>query len=182
MNNMNRMNMMGNMNNMNNMNFGNMNNFGFMNNNMQNSMQNLNSNINMNNSNNNINNQPPTSLSTGNINLNNNNNQRPKEVLPRGNQFIKDNTHFPADVEIKNVRFEASTGSSAVIKAPKNTSIKEIVKLYVKRLGLSEDVIGKDLVFLFCGEKLDTDSEEAISKFPDMASITVFDQNNVIGA
>ena len=52
----------------------------------------------------------------------------------------------------------------------------------MQRLGLSKDVIGKDLIFLFSGEKLDTDSQQSISRFPDTASITVFDQNNVIGA
>ena len=51
-----------------------------------------------------------------------------------------------------------------------------------KKLGLSENVIGKDLIFLFNGSQLDYKSQDLVKTLPDMAAITVFDQNNVIGA
>ena len=192
--NMNMMNMMmNNMYNNNNMfnniatNFGNMNNpnINMNNNNMANSMNNLgqnNNNFNVQN-NNNINNM---AFSSGNVNtINNvNNNQEPKELLPRNDKVMKDNTLVSnnGNQPIVNIAFDASTGSKVIISAPKNTTIKDLIKQYIKKINISENHIGKDIIFLFNGEKMNPHSEKTLQDFPFFAVITVFDQNNVIGA
>ena len=69
-----------------------------------------------------------------------------------------------------------------MVKLDKETTIEQAIKQFVKKLGLHENVIKDDLIFLFNGKKLDVHSQEPIKKFQDFAAITVFDQNNVIGA
>ena len=203
MNNINMMNMMNNYmnnmmnmnNNINNMNMG-MNNYGMnniykefnmnnnINNNMSNSMSNLNNSINNSMNNNEGNN--PMNFSMGNININQNNNNsnlnQQKELLPRGNKVIHDNEAFIKGENIKNISFEASTGLKLIIKVSDKITIKELIKKYMNKIGLSENHIGKDIIFLFNGGKMDTNSEETIKKYQDFSTITVFDQNNVIGA
>ena len=210
MNNMNNMNMMnfynmmamnGNMGMMGN-NMGQMNNmFNNMNmNNMVNSMSNLNNPMsnNMNNSNQNI----QMSLSQGgnisnnnntnnttNNNTNNNDNdtntsgqRQPKETIPRSDKVIQDNGNFSPNEIVKNVSFDASSGLRVVIKAGVSTTIKDLILKYVNKIGLGENVIDKEIIFLFNGAKIDTKSTDNIGRFPDFASVTVIDQNNIIGA
>ena len=142
-------------------------------------------------SNNNIN--IPTSQSTGNIFTNNNPNPSPiinndddelKEIIPRPDVFQpnEDNTDFSQDVPIKNLVVEASTGLKLMIKAPVNTTIKDFLKMYVKKIGLNESIIDKGIVFLFAGKRMDSQSMQTIQSFQEFAIITAFDQNNVIGA
>ena len=56
--------------------------------------------------------------------------------------------------------------------------------MYMDKIGLSESLIGKQVVFLYCGEKVDTESTKSLDELHirNMSSITVFDQGNVIGA
>ena len=107
--------------------------------------------------------------------------QELKSVLPRSFQE-SENLGFSHNSNIKNIKFDASTGIHVLINADKNITVENLLKEFVHKLGLSENVIGTDLIFLFNGGKLDAHSQETISKFPDIATITVFDQNNVIGA
>ena len=107
--------------------------------------------------------------------------QELKSVLPRNFQE-SENLGFSHNSNIKNIKFDASTGIKVLIKADKNITVENLLKEFVHKLGLSENVIGTDLIFLFNGGKLDAHSQETISKFPDISTITVFDQNNVIGA
>ena len=127
----------------------------------------------------------PMNFSTGNINnqnnINSNLNQQ-KEFLPRGNKVIHDNGSFIKGENIKNISFEASTGLKLIIKVSDKITIKELIKKYMNKIGLSENYIGKDIIFLFNGGKMDINSEETIKKYQDFFAITVFDQNNVIGA
>ena len=92
------------------------------------------------------------------------------------------NYHYQNNLNLKNISFDASTGLKVILKVPNDTTIKELLKKYVEKIGLSEKVIGTDLIFLFNGGRMDTNSEDSIQKFQDFSSITVFDQNNVIGA
>ena len=181
---MNMMNMMNNMNN----NMNNMNNP--MNNPINNSYNNnfFNNNNNMGNINNNN-----MAYSAGNVNINNNNNnsnnnnnnnnqQEPIELIPRVDKVIRDKNMPINDSNMVNISFDASTGLKVIITTPKNITIKELVKKYINKIGISETHIGKDIIFLFNGGKLEPYSEETINGFQDFSSITVFDQNNVIGA
>ena len=148
-----------------------------MNNNMNN-MNNMNNNMN-----NNFNN--PQSQSMPNINNNNNNNQPPEPQgnIPRKEGVIYDtNTSFPPDAKVKNITFEASTGLKVVINIDSKTTVKDLIKRYINRIGINESLIGNGVLFLMNGRQMIPDSTQSIETFPDMTHITVFDQNNVIGA
>ena len=194
MNNMNYMNMMNMMNNMNmnnmynnnGMNFGNMNNpnANMNNNNMPNSMNNIkiqnNNNFGVQNNNNNM------SFSAGNVNTNNNgnNNQQPKELIPRSDKVWKDSSLASAnnDQPRINVTFDTSTGLKVIIFVTRNITIRELIKQFIKKIGISESHIGTNIIFLFNGEKMNPFSGDTLYSFPDVSVITVVDQNNVIGA
>ena len=126
--------------------------------------------------------------SPNNVNINNNqggnvnnNRQESKSVLPRNISIRQEDNALP-NPNLRNIRFDASTGIKVLVKLDKETTIEQAIKQFVKKLGLHENVIKDDLIFLFNGKKLDVHSQERIKKFQDFAAITVFDQNNVIGA
>ena len=155
--------------------------------NINNSMRNLNSQIsncaNINNMNN------PMSYSSGNVvpNVNkpsNNDDDKDKGVLPRGENNDDDNYVLPATGDTINVKFDASTGVKKIIRADIKTTLKELLKMYMSKIGLPDTLIGKQVVFLYCGEKIDVESTKTLEEFHirNMSSITVFDQGNVIGA
>jgi len=153
--------------------------------NINNSMRNLNSQISNCGNLNNVNN--PMSYSTGNVVVNPTqptNNNDDKGVLPRiGNP--DDESALPVSGDIINVKFDASTGIKKIIRADKNkTTLKQLLKMYMDKIGLSESLIGKQVVFLYCGEKVDIESTKTLDELHirNMSSITVFDQGNVIGA
>ena len=133
----------------------------------------------MNQANMNMNNQNMNINQSGNVN--NNNTQESKSVLPRNISIRQDNNMLPNE-NIRNIRFDASTGIKVLIRLNRNATLEEAIKEFVRKLGLPERVIENDLIFLFNGSKIDVHSNESISKFQDFAAITVFDQNNVIGA
>ena len=156
--------------------------------NINNSMRNLNSQISNCANLNNVNN--PMSYSTGNVvpittPQNNNNDDKDKGVLPRGGNGDDDNKIMPATGDTINVKFDASTGVKKIIRADKKkTTLKELLKMYMDKIGLPETLIGKQVVFLYCGEKLDIESNKTLEelRIKNLSSITVFDQGNVIGA
>ena len=63
-------------------------------------------------------------------------------------------------------------------------TMKELFKEFVLRIGLTENVIGKDLFFISNGIKVDVNCEETIQQknIYDGHQILVIDTNNVIGA
>ena len=150
-------------------------------------MRNLNSQIsnaaNLNNMNN------PMSYSTGNVvpimtQQSNNNDDKEKGVLPRGNTDNEIN-FLPATGDTINVKFDASTGVKKIIRADKNTTtLKQLLRMYMDKIGLPYNLIGQQVVFLYCGEKIDVESDKTLEEYHirNMSSITVFDQGNVIGA
>ena len=129
------------------------------------------------------------SQSMGNIGMNStsnqNNNDEIKEVIPRPDDFSpsdEDNKIFAKGVPVRNIIVEANNGLRLMIKAEETTTIRDFLRMYMKKLGLNESHIDKDIVFLFAGFKLNSQSMETIEKFKDFSIITAFDQNNVIGA
>ena len=150
-----------------------------MNNNFGN-MNNSQSNQNMNKINNNSNNS--MSNTSNNITDSSSDSREPKETLPRKNETIIDGGVFSKNAAIKNISFDASSGLKVILKVSKETTYKDLMRKYVQKIGLSEDVINRDIIFLFNGGKMDPNSPEDIGKLPDFASITVIDQNNIIGA
>ena len=104
-----------------------------------------------------------------------------KAILPRNIVSI-DAPHKDQNTEMRNLKFDASTGIRIVIKVPIYTTVEKALEEFVKRIGLNKDVIGKDLIFLFNGSQMDIHSQELVENYQDFCSITVFDKNNVIGA
>ena len=160
-----------------------MNNMNMQNNFQNNANNNANNNININNNNNtNFNNNQNNNVQNNNNNQNNNDNQQEmKSVLPRNIEIGTNEIHIENEYR-RNLKFDTSTGVRVIISVSKEITVAQALKEFVKKLGLSEDVIGKDLIFLFNGSQLDYKSQDLVKTLPDMAAITVFDQNNVIGA
>ena len=205
--------MMMNMNNMNNMN-NNMNNMNNNNmNNMMNNMNNMNNNILQQSLNNSTNqNQQSTYIKSeeqtprdDSVYL------KDKETIPRvkktvyvnenelqgnsGNNFsgfsMNQNQKsfmkqygMSSSTDIINVTLTATSGLKVVIPAQKSMSLSQLFKIYVKKVGVPESVIGTKIVFLFNAEKLDHNSQQPITNFFKAfnANITVLDQANIIGA
>ena len=104
-----------------------------------------------------------------------------KEMLPRGKP--NDTLDIGGGQNIINVTMNASTGYKVVINANADTSIEELLKKYIRKIGLAENVIGKDIMFLYNGAQLDTKSKQSIgSMFRNTAVITVYDVHGIIGA
>jgi hypothetical protein len=205
--------MMMNMNNMNNMN-NNMNNMNNINmNNMMNNMNNMNNNILQQSLNNSTNqNQQSTYIKSeeqtprdDSVYL------KDKETIPRvkkivyvnenelqgnsGNNFggfsMNQNQNsfmkqfgMSSSTDIINVTLTATSGLKVVIPAQKSMSLSQLFKIYVKKVGVPESVIGTKIVFLFNAEKLDHNAQQPITNFFKAfnANITVLDQANIIGA
>ena len=118
-----------------------------------------------------------------NVPNNNNGNQQGSSVLRRDNKLIG-NPNLPTDGDKINVFFEASTGNTVVLNLSKKTGLLDALKEYIKKIGLQENNIGSEIVFLFNGKKLDHTSTDPIEAFKigNQSKITVFDQGNIIGA
>ena len=176
MNNMNNMNMMNNMNKMNMMN--NMNNMNMMNN--MNNMNNMNMMNNINNMNNYMNNE-----NNGNVMKNRNSYKRepPKELIPRIDRSLRADYYQNSEKKI-NIVMAASSGLNVTMPTPINISIKQLLRNYIKKLGLGEDVLTKKrIIFLFNATILsDEDNRPVSAFFKNNAYITVVDSEGVIGA
>ena len=160
MNNMNMMNMMNNMNNMNMMN--NMNNMNMMN--MFNMMKMFMNYMLMYNS------------------MKSNNNKRPKEIIPRTDKTLRAD-YYPISEKKINIVMAASSGLTVTMPTPINISIKQLLRNYIKKLGLGEDVLTKKgIIFLFNAHILYVYDERPISTiFKNDACITVVDAQGLIG-
>ena len=115
-----------------------------------------------------------------NIQNNGNNTHEMKSILPR--EIKNERMNFFPDENMKSIKFDASTGIKVIVTVSKYATIEQAIKEFVKKLGLGENVIDNDLIFLLNGSKMDAHSQDPVITLPDFASITVFDQNNVIGA
>ena len=118
----------------------------------------------------------------------NSNNEEPKSLLPENTDIIGQIVHSDG---IVNAVFEASTGSIAVIQIKESTSIKEAIEKYAEKIKLNQKYIGKEVIFVLNGKKLDPFSNDIlvniiIKKNPmeklTQFTVNVFDQANVLGA
>ena len=112
--------------------------------------------------------QPNTNSNTTNTtntpNSNNTSNNQLKGLLSRENKLIGDPT-LPTGQGYINVFFEASTGNTVVLNIKDNLGLRDALKLYMQKLGLAENHIGKEIVFLFNGKKLEHESNDPIKSF-----------------
>ena len=141
------------------------NNLNCLNNNNNNFMQTMNSNNNFNNN-----------------YLNNNKDINPK-LIPWKNKnlSIDDYTYLNASQKI-NIKLDASSGLKVELTVPKEMSIKDFFRLYCRKIGVPENLLGRDLIFLYNAEVLDINSEIIVSKiFRNGCYITVIDKDNNLG-
>ena len=62
-------------------------------------------------------------------------------------------------------------------------TIKELVLKYAQRVGIPQDVLGKKVIFLFNGGKMEVNSLEKLNKcFKNGAVVTIIGQGEIIGA
>ena len=78
--------------------------------------------------------------------------------------------------------FAASSGLNLIIATPLNIRICDLLSAYVKKLNLSENLIGKELIFLFNGGQLKKDEQKTVSEFgfKNHSTITVLDRGNIL--
>jgi hypothetical protein len=104
-----------------------------------------------------------------------------KELIPRNNNT--DVLNMGNGPNIINITLNASTGNKTVINTSPNTTVAELLRMYTTKIGLSPDVIGKQIMFLYNGAQLAGDSKASIgSIFRNTATITVYDLGGIIGA
>ena len=83
------------------------------------------------------------------------------------------------------ITFNASTGHKTVITARFYTKISKILKLYCKKIGIKRASIGKDIMFIRNGVKIEIGDNRTIEEFSggyDSIIITVYDLKGIIGA
>ena len=137
-----------------------------------------------NNKNNNMNNNnfQPNYMNNNNNNNTNTVDQGPKGILERGEKYLKFKVD---DCDIRNINFKASSGLNVMISINKNKPLKDLFIEYAKRVGFPEFHLGKEIVFLFNALTIDVNDDKNTinSLFPkDSITITVIDQNEIIGA
>ena len=93
-------------------------------------------------------------------NQSNNGNGNNKGVLKRDK--ITETMNLGSGGLIINITMTASTGHKVVIQASADSTIEELLLKYVQKMGLSPDSVGRDIMFLFNGAKLDPHSKEKL--------------------
>ncbi len=144
---------------------------------------------------NNINNFNPqnTNFNPQNMNFNpqnmnvNADQNEPKGVIEKGDKFIQftDNLGKTNNNIMANIYLIASSGLKVLLNVPEDITMKELFRLYVKKLGISPKHLGKDIIFIYNAETIDINEQKKFSqlvKGSTTMTITVIDQNNVIGA
>ena len=184
-NNINNQNMM-----MNNPNFGNMN--GINNMYMNNMYMNMNNNPSYNcSSMNNSMNQNPNIIN----NMNNSNNQQINNInnnfngiLPRGKICIgkmKSNDKPINEIGgIINIKFESNTGPTTIINIDKNATLKEALKMFCQKMGISEELIGNKINFVYHSKRLDySDGNRTLKDegIRNASTICAYDISNLVG-
>ena len=81
-----------------------------------------------------------------------------------------------------NIIFQFLSGLSFHFLADKNMTVCELLKLFIKNANLEEDVIDKEIFFIFEGQKIGLNNSEKIEKFfRNNCRIVVLDGKNILG-
>ena len=148
-------------------------------NNINNNMNNMNNgnNLNMNNNMNNMNNFGNENNNNFNINGGNNRNGDINTVFK--------NEYPGEDPEnLRNVIFSSSSGFKVLIVVPYFETICHLLRLFVKKIGIGENSLEKDIFFIFNGAYLKANDQRAIYEICryNIPSITVIEAANILGA
>jgi len=137
------------------------------------------------NNNNFTNNNIPTPNQTS---QGNSNDEEPQTLIPGNTDMIGKIVHSEGVI---NAIFEASTGSTAVIQINDKTPVKEAIEKYAEKIKLNQRYIGKEVIFVLNGKKMDPSSNKILVDFIKKTNpndkviqfkVNVFDQSNVLGA
>ena len=106
--------------------------------------------------------------------------------VPDGSLQGEKNMHFKVDdCDIRNIKFSDNSGHNVMISINKNRPLKDLFKEYAKRVGFPEFLLGKEIVFIFNGLRIDVNDEKNTinSLFPkDLITIIVIFIQQVRGA
>ena len=142
-----------------------------------NNINNINNFINMGNSNNNV----KTIIATGG-NQTQPKEKEPKEILPRKKDTIKTD-FYKNEIEKLNIVMATSNGFTIIMPTPPYISIKQLIRNYISKLGLGENVLNGSLIFLFNAAVIDVNDETPVCfLFKNNTAITIVDVKNVIAA
>jgi hypothetical protein len=97
---------------------------------------------------------------------------------PNFNQFAG------LDNGIINVNLRTTSGFSVIINAPKSMSFEDLFINFANKAGVPPSTIGKELIFLYNAQKMDTKSKLPLSSLfkTTNAKITIVDVQGIIGA
>ena len=122
----------------------------------------------------------------GSGNINNTNTEEPKPIIRRGEEFIQADKDFPNEnkTNLRNIYMHASSGLKVLIAFPLNKTVKELFLHYCAKIGISPNLLGKEIIFLHAAQTIPINTNALIKDFfkSDLCVVTVIDQNNVIGA
>ena len=120
---------------------------------------------------------------------NNNNEKEPEETIPRPNKNDEGITKINDEssinnADIINLNLHASSGLKVMIVISKYKTIEELLQTYMRRIGVSEALIGTDIIFIFKATTINPHDKRLICELftQDFQVITVVDGKNIIGA
>ena len=105
----------------------------------------------------------------------------PKKLIPRKTEVINEN--FSKNTEQKiNIIFE-NLGLKVNISTPLKTPLKSLIRKYLSLLGLNENVLKGQIIFIYNAMKLNVNDQRPISDvFGGQVTIIVIETQWAIGA
>ena len=110
-------------------------------------------------------------------------------VMPRPKDFeYNSNCYnpFPGYIgERINIIFETGTGLKLNFATPLSVSVKDLLRQFIIRVGVSETLLGKKIFFIINGHKIPINEEISCQDFfgkINQVKIIVLDGSNIIGA
>ena len=83
------------------------------------------------------------------------------------------------------ITFATPSGTKEIVQVPKNIQINELLKTYMKKIGLENHLFDDDITFLYNAAKIDKNDTREIShpaiNIGNNSSIFVLDLNHKIG-
>lgn len=91
---------------------------------------------------------------------------------------------FPNSNNKLNIAFTTQKGQKMIIVIPRDSPVKELLKMYVLRCGLGPAVLNNSIFFVYNGLKINNFEQKSCGEFFNFsgANIVVLDTKNIIGA
>jgi len=112
-----------------------------------------------------------------------NNNREPKPILPRIQKLINV-PDFQNQNNLLNIVFVAGNGLRVNIPIPYNKTVEYLFKIYAQKIGISENVLGNGVIFLYDALIMDVNDKRTLGEVfhGNQYVITVVDAANVLAA